>query len=317
MYYLGIDIGGTNLKVGVIDTYGKVIAKVSQKTMLSSGYDLVIQNIVMLMNDALEQAGLTWDDVKGIGVGSPGIIDCKMGEVIYWSNLDWTKKPLSRDLSEQINKPVIIGNDADAAVLGEKRFGAAKDANNSIMITLGTGVGGGVIINGKLLSCDNGISSELGHTKIADEGIKCSCGRYDCWEVYSSARALVKLTKTYMEKYPDSLMWEIGSLDKVKGKTAFVYALKDDFAAREVIERYIKRLSEGIVNIANIFRPELIIIGGGVSAEGEKLTKPLQEIMDKEFYGGALIPSVKIVTASLGSDAGIIGAASLAMERYE
>ena len=319
MYYIGVDIGGTNIKVGVVDSTGSILKKTSFPTKSQRPYIEIIKDIDNTIRNLLSEVGLVVNDIKAIGIGSPGSIDSRTGTVIYTNNLDWENVPLAQELTSLTGIPAYVHNDANAAAMGEWKFGTGKGCNDIVLITIGTGIGGGVIVNGKLLEGNYSAGAELGHTRIGGEGHLCTCGRTDCFETYSSATALIKFTKQAMQKNSSSLMWQFvgGDINKVDGRTAFECAKDQDKTAKEVVEKYIYYLGEGLANMANIFRPDLIILGGGVCAQGENLTKPLQEHLDKNIYANELVPTVKIVTASLGNDAGIIGAAALGIDKNE
>ena len=217
--------------------------------------------------------------------------------------------PVVRLLREKIDLPVKISNDANVAALGEAKFGAGKDYKNSILVTLGTGVGGGIIIDGKLFEGNKSAGAEIGHIVIEHGGEPCSCGRRGCFEAYSSATALKKRTKWAMEEDAGSAMWKKYTSDTASGKTAFEFA-DCDTSAREVVDWYIDYLACGLINLANAFRPEVIMLGGGVSNQGEELTGPLQEILDREIFAASYAP-VKVTRATLGSSAGVYGAVAL------
>ena len=311
-YYLGIDLGGTFIKGGIVDDEGNILLRDKVPTESEMGADVVVANIVTLCKSLMNKANLSASELGGIGVGVPGTADSERGEVTYANNLGWKNFPISDQIFEILGLPVKIANDASVAALGEARFGCGKGYRHSVMITLGTGVGGGLLLDGKLFEGNRSAGGELGHVVIVAGGEPCTCGRRGCLEAYASATALIRDTKRAMEKHPESKLWEIGSLDAVTGKTAFDYLDKDE-SAREVVERYIEMLGVGIVNIANLIRPEIIILGGGVCHEGERLIRPLQEMLDREIHGGDIGPAVKIVTAELGNDAGLLGAAALFM----
>ena len=311
-YYLGIDLGGTFIKGGIVDDEGNILLRDKAPTESEMGADGVVANIVTLCKSLMNKANLSASELGGVGVGVPGTADSERGEVTYANNLGWKNFPISEQLSEILGLPVKIANDASVAALGEARFGCGKGYRHSVMITLGTGVGGGLLLDGKLFEGNRSAGGELGHVVIVAGGEPCTCGRSGCLEAYASATALIRDTKRAMEKHPESKLWEIGSLDAVTGKTAFDYLDKDE-TAREVVEHYIEMLGVGIVNIANLIRPEIIILGGGVCHEGERLIRPLQEMLDREIHGGDIGPAVKIVTAELGNDAGLLGAAALFM----
>ena len=312
-YYIGIDLGGTYIKGGIVNENGEILVSDKTPTEVEKGDKGVAANIAKLANDLLSRLNLTVKDVEGLGIGSPGMIDSAEGNVVYANNLGWENFRICDELSRLLGGiKVKIGNDANVAALGEVKFGAARNYNSAVMITLGTGVGGGVVIDGKLVEGNMGAGAELGHIVIVKGGEQCSCGRKGCFEAYSSATALIRDTKRAMEAHPDSKMWECGSLDAVTGKTVFDYAPVDVYA-KEVVDSYIEYLACGLINYANVFRPEVILLGGGVCAQGDNLIKPLQKIFDKEIYAGDKGPKVPILIAELENSAGLLGAAALLM----
>jgi glucokinase-like ROK family protein len=312
-YYIGIDLGGTFIKGGIVDDLGNILISDKVLTESEKGADEVALNIANLCKTLLERVNMTASDIVGIGMGVPGMIDSAKGEVVYSNNLGWEHFFISEEVEKQTGLSVKIANDANVAALGETKFGCGKDYNNTVMLTLGTGVGGGIIINGKLFEGNCSAGAELGHSVIVAGGEKCTCGRKGCLEAYASATALIRDTKRAMQANKDTKMWEIGSLDNVTGKTAFDYKDFDD-SARKVVEGYIEKLGVGITNIANEFRPEAVILGGGVCAQGDNLIKPLQDYVNKEIFAGTKGPQVKILTATLGNNAGLLGAVALWME---
>ncbi|MDE7380215.1 MAG: ROK family protein [Clostridia bacterium] len=305
-YYLGIDIGGTNVKGVLVDERGKILCDGSVPTGCESGGENMCKNIASLCADLQNRAG-----VKPIaaGVGCPGII-AEDGTVLFAGNLGLNNFPLKERLSRLLSMPVCVTNDANAAALGEAAFGAGKDYNDSVFITLGTGVGGGIIIGGKIFEGGKNAGAEIGHMVIKHGGEKCTCGRKGCFEAYSSATALIRDTRKAMEADNSSAMWKCGGLDKVTGKTAFDYADCDP-AAKSVVDGYVYDLACGIINLANIFRPQAVILGGGVAEQGDKLIVPLQERLDAKIFGGQGYAPVKIVKASLGNLAGALVASEL------
>ena len=311
-YYIGIDLGGTFIKGGIVDDEGNIITRDKVPTESEKGASGVVANIVGLCRMLLDKVNMTTDDVVGIGMGVPGMIDSENGLVVYSNNLAWEDFSISREVEASLGLPVKIANDANVAALGEARFGCGKDYKTSVMLTLGTGVGGGIVIDGKLYEGNRSAGAELGHAVIIAGGEQCTCGRRGCLEAYASATALIRDTKRAMEAHPESKMWEIGSIDAVTGKTPFDYR-HTDAVAREVVDTYIERLGAGIANLANELRPEIMILGGGVCSEGAALTDPLQAILDREIFAGTRGPAVKIVTATLENDAGLLGAAALFM----
>ena len=309
-YYIGIDLGGTFIKGGIVDGIGNIVLQDKVPTESGKGASTVAMNIVNLCKKLLKNTNMTTVDVAGIGMGVPGMIDSQKGEVVYSNNLGWEHFFIAEELKKQTGLSVKIANDANVAALGETKFGCGKDYQNTVMLTLGTGVGCGIIINGKLFEGNHSAGAELGHSVIVAGGEQCTCGRKGCLEAYASATALIRDTKRTMKINKDSRMWEIGSLENVTGKTAFDY--KDtDQSAKTVVDSYIEKLGVGITNIANEFRPEAVILGGGVCAQGDNLIKPLQEFVNREIFAGDKGPQVKILTATLGNSAGLLGAVAL------
>lgn len=306
---LGIDIGGTTIKGIVIRGDGTVICQKSIATPLDGG-DSLSGNIVDLVNDMISFTGGYKTEIKGVGIGCPGLIDSKNGMVIFAGNLNLKYYPLGKTVSDKIGLPVKITNDANAAALGEAKFGAGKKYENSILVTLGTGVGGGIVIDGKLFEGGKSAGTEIGHTVIVENGERCTCGRRGCFETYASARALSEQTRLAMEENKYSEMWKGYNLDTVCGKTAFDY-MDTDITAKVIVDKYISHLACGIVNLVNVFRPEAVMLGGGVSEQGERLTEPLQKLVNKEIFAGTDYAPVKIIKAKLGSSAGAFGAAAL------
>ncbi|MBO4572615.1 MAG: ROK family protein [Clostridia bacterium] len=309
-FAVGIDLGGTMIKGGIVDDKGKLIVSRKIPTQAEEGSEKVAENIAYLVKMLLKRAEMSAGDVVGIGIGAPGTIDSKLGKVVYSNNLRWKDVDLAAAVEKATGIKVRIANDANVAALGEAKFGAGKGCKNVVMLTLGTGVGGGVIIDGKLFEGNGSAGAELGHMVISAGGEKCTCGLNGCFEAYSSSTALIRETKKAMLADKDSKMWEIGSIDKVNGKTAFDFEAVDK-SAKRVVEDYIRYLGVGVVDIVNIFRPEKIIIGGGVSAQKDRLTKPLNDIVRKKAMFGSAGPRCKIVTAKFENKAGILGAAAL------
>lgn len=312
MYYLGIDLGGTGIKAGVVNDNYEIIGRSSVATQMPRPADSIMDDIAAACRMAVEDAKISFDEIAEIGIGSPGTINSETGILEFSGNLDMHNYPMREALRERLGYDVHMENDANAAAYGEVVAGAAKGASNVVCITLGTGVGGGIIIDDKIFSGTNYAGAELGHTVIAMDGIPCNCGRSGCWECYASATALISQTKEAMEKNPDSEMWKIaGSLEKVNGKTAFDGMRAGDKAGIEVVENYIKYIACGVINVINTFQPDIVCIGGGVSKEGDNILKPLCAIIERERFSKYSKKQTEIVAAKLGNDAGIIGAAFL------
>jgi glucokinase len=310
--YIGIDLGGTNVAAGLVDAEGKILDKVSIPTNAEQGVNAVIEGIHNVCDLLQEKTGFDRDALKAIGIGVPGMMDPNTGIVIFCPNLPIENVDISSALSKKWGVPVYLNNDANCAALGEAFAGGAKDTNNAVCITLGTGVGGGIIIDKKIYSGFNGAAGEVGHIVIILDGRQCGCGRKGCWEAYASATGLIKTTREYMQEHPETLMWELagGDLAKVSGRTAFDAMRKGDEGGQHVVDLYIKHLAAGIIDMINIFQPEVLCIGGGISNEGDYLLKPLQKLVDEARYTRG-VPQTVIKRAELGNDAGIVGAAML------
>ncbi len=313
MYRLGIDLGGTNIVAGVVDENYKIVATAKRKTNCPRPVMEIVDDIAAVALEAVKNAGIKQTDIHSAGVGSPGAINPTEGIVINANNLGFFDVPLARLLKEKTNIDFFLDNDANSAAYGEFIAGAGKGSENFVMLTLGTGVGGGVIIDGKILTGFNYAGAEIGHTVIQMDGQVCSCGRQGCFEAYASATALIRQTKQAMKRYPDSAMWDIveGNIEKVDGRTAFDGMRQGDKAAKDVVDKFIYYLSVGVANNVNIFQPEILCIGGGISKEGDTLIAPLTELVAGENFARAVKEKVQIKTARLGNDAGIIGAAFL------
>mgnify|MGYP000149367773 FL=1 len=314
-YYIGIDLGGTNIAAGVVNENNEIVAKTSVKTGSGRPVNLIVDDMANAAKSAAESIGLTLNEVEWVGVGAPGTANKASGVIEYSNNLGWYDVPLVQMLEERTGKKVYIENDANAAAYGEYVAGAAKKADSSVMVTLGTGVGGGIVLNNKIYTGFNFAGAELGHSVIVVDGRPCTCERRGCLEAYASATGLITTTREYMEKYKDSVMWDLveHDLSKVSGRTAFDAMRKGDKAGKMVVDEYIKYLACGITNIINTFQPDILCIGGGICHEGDTLMVPLKEIVKREVYSRNSAKNTEIVAASLGNDAGIIGAALLGM----
>lgn len=310
--YIGIDLGGTNIAVGLVNEKCEIIHKGSVPTLKERSYQAIVKDMADLAKKVTEEAGYTLADVKAVGIGCPGTVDSVNGEVVYSSNIKMDHVPLVAEFKKHIDIPVSIENDANAAAYGEY-IAKGKKIDSFVLITLGTGVGGGVIINGKIYRGFNGSGTEIGHVSIVMDGKVCTCGKRGCFEQYASVTALINQTKEKMENCPESLMHEwVKKKGKVNGRTAFECAKAGDKAAKEVKEQYIRYVAEGVSNIINIFQPELFVIGGGISKEGDELLIPIKEFVYKNDFN-KYMPKTEIAIAKLFNDAGIIGAALAAV----
>ena len=309
-YYIGIDIGGMTVKGIIMERDGSPLAQGSIATGSKDGGNAMCINIAALISKMADESKINLSEAVGVGVGCPGLIDSKNGTIVFAGNLGLENFPLGKAISNKVGLPVKVTNDANAAALGEAKFGAGKEYSDSILVTLGTGVGGGIIIDGKLFEGGKSAGTEIGHTVIETNGYPCTCGRWGCFECYASATALMRKTKDAMEEDTGSEMWKTYTPQTVSGKTPFEYA-ETDIAAKQVVDWYVKHLACGITNLANVFRPQVVMLGGGVSEQGERLTVPVQRLVDKELFAGTDFAPVKVVKASLGSRAGAYGAAAL------
>ena len=297
---------------GVVDDEFRIVATAKCKTRIPRPAEEIVVDMARMAKEAVQNAGLTMADIAYVGVGSPGTCNADTGIVEYSNNLQFEKLPLRDMLGGMLDKAVYIENDANAAALGEALAGAAKGAQSCVCITLGTGVGGGIIIDGKIYGGFNFAGAELGHTVIMVDGELCTCGRFGCWEAYASATALINQTRRAMVNHPDSAMWSIAEdLDKVNGRTAFDGMRAGDAVAAQVVDTYIKYIATGLINVINIFQPEVLCIGGGICKEGDTLLKPLAAHIERERYSKYSSHQTRLCVATLGNDAGIIGAAFL------
>lgn len=314
MYYLGIDLGGTNVAAGVVNDKYEIIGKASVPTEADAGEARIVENIARAGRAAMENAGVTESDIESIGIGAPGSIDVERGVVTYANNLGFRNTPLAEMVGKYFpGKRIAIENDANVAAYAEHLAGAAKGTRHSVTITLGTGVGGGMVVDGKIYSGFNGAGGEFGHIVIERDGWQCSCGRRGCWEAYASVTGLIRLTKQEMERDGDSVMWEIvgGDISKVNGLTAFDAMRKGDRTGTYVVDTYLHSVAEGLTDVINIVQPEVLCIGGSISKEGDTLLTPVKRIVYADMYAKRCDTHTEVRIAKLRGDAGIIGAALL------
>ena len=310
MYSIGVDIGGMSIKVGVVDRDGNILKRGKVVTDVEGGEHKIINDIADLILTLIDPKDR---DFVGIGIGCPGAINSATGVVDRAFNLKWHKVALAEELARRINKRIKVSNDANVAALGETMYGVGRAYTDTIFLTLGTGVGGGIMLNGKLYEGNESKGAELGHMVLVVDGEQCSCGRRGCMEAYCSATALIRETKKAMLADKKSSMWEFvgGDIEKVDGRVAFECSKSGDKSANAVVDYFVKYLGEGMLNFANIFRPQAIILGGGVCAQGDYLIYKLKDYCKDRNYGFANTPRFDILVAQLGNDAGIIGAAGL------
>jgi len=312
-YYLGIDLGGTNIAVGVVDENYKIVSKESIPTNAGRSVEKIVEDIFLLSKRVAEKANIAFDSFSSWGIGMPSYVNPKTHLLVHANNLGWINLPIYDYLRKHTSLPLYIENDANCAALGEALAGAAHDFDNVIMITLGTGVGGGIILNKRIFSGCDLMGAELGHTKLIYDGETCTCGQKGCLESYCSATALIRQAKDGMRQHVDSRMWNMcdRNLEKIDGKMVFDASRHGDPLAKKLVEQYIEYLSCGLSTFVTIFRPERIILGGGLIGADDLLFEPLNKRLYDNTFAASEIGVPKIVKAQLGNDAGIIGAALL------
>lgn len=310
---IGVDLGGTNIKVGIVNQGGQILFQNSRTTNPSRLYRLIIQDIIEQIEEGMIQVGKTVKEIKSIGIGIPGIAELQTGNVIYCTNLSWYNVPIGEMIRKHFDKPVFIENDATVAALAESISGSTKGVPNSVFLTLGTGVGGGIIINHKVYSGSHGAGSEIGHMIVGENFYECNCGRNGCLETFVSATAMIRYAQKHIQEGvtdTEILNMAEGIIENITAKMIFDSAQKGDLLAKKVVERMIKYLSIGIANIHNMLDPDRVTIGGGVSKAGNALLEPLREAVSKQSFCKG-VKYGDITLAQLGNDAGIIGAAFL------
>jgi len=311
--YIGIDLGGTNIAVGIVDAKGTIMHEKSCATRSEREPEEIINDMSNLVLSILEDSNIDLKEIEAIGIGIPGLAD-KDGNVIYCVNLGWKNVPLKSLLQNTLHKPIYIDNDATVAALAEYESGSMKNCTSGIMLTLGTGIGGGIILNGEIHSGSHGVGSELGHMVVGDNFYDCNCGRNGCLETFASSTAIIKHTKKLIEEMKDNtilLERADGNINNINAKIIFECAKEGDKIANIAVTRLVKYLGTGILNIINFIDPEIIALGGGVAGAGEYLLDMvIAHVMANKYYEE--LPIAKIVLAQLGNEAGIIGAAMIA-----
>jgi len=308
MYRIGIDLGGTNIAVGVVDDHHRIVAEASLPAGAHRPAEQVVADMCRAVELALDKAGLTPADCASIGVGTPGTCDPERGVVVRAYNLNWFDVPVCAMLTAHFGLPARLSNDANCAALAETVAGAAVGCRNMMLITLGTGVGGGIIVDGRIVSGLGGAGGEPGHSLLVLDGEPCTCGRRGCWEVYASATALIRQGREAATAHPTSLL---NRYPELTGRDVFDAADAGDETAQAVLERYYVYVAAGITDLVNILSPEMVLIGGGISRQGERLLRPIRRYVAANCFGGAKRLQPVIQAAQLGNEAGIIGAAAL------
>ena len=321
MYYLGIDLGGTNIAAGIVNEKFEIVKKKSTPTLANRDGKLIIKDMAELCRSLIADCGLTLKDIAYAGIATPGTANSETGVVEYANNLPFKNFPIADLLKEYLGvEKVYIENDANAAAKAEAIAGAAKGAKYSVMITLGTGLGGGIVLDGKVYSGFNHAGAELGHIVIQKDGKQCSCGRRGCWETYSSATGLTNMTREHLIKAraegKKSLIEDMigGNLDNCNARVSFAAMKQGDEVGKAIVDEYISYLASGIASIINIFQPNVLSIGGGVCGEKDYLLKPLiEQVFGQTYTKTGVSPQCEIKIAELGNDAGIVGAAVLGL----
>lgn len=312
MVYIGVDIGGTGIQVGVVSPEGVILHKGAIVTRIDIPVADQIAAMAQCVLDTLRTADLTLDDVKAVGLGVPGIVDPRTGHIPFCTNLGWHDVDLVGEFRKHIDKPIFVGNDATVAALAESVAGASAGTSSSVLLTLGTGVGGGIIINGKVWNGFHGVGSEIGHMILQSGGEQCNCGNRGCLERYASATAVILMARRAVAEHPDSMIMTTvdGDPAKINAKVVFDAAKAGDAVALDIFNRYVEYLAQGLGNIVNFFDPEVIVLGGGLSKSGNFLLDALRAAFPK-YCLYKTMPTPEILLAKLGPDAGIIGAAML------
>lgn len=313
MYTVGVDLGGTNISVGVLDQNWKIIGRGQRPTKAPRAAEELFDDLTRAVADAVADAGLTMADIKSVGIGTPGSVNKEKGSIEFANNLGFHHVPARAMLVDRLRCPVFLDNDANCAALGEALAGSGKGVDSFIAITLGTGVGSGIVIDGKIINGVNDAAGECGHMVIAIDGVPCNCGRRGCWEAYASATALIAQTKQAMQQHPESKCWELagGDIEAVNGRTSFDAWRAGDAVGKQLVENYMHYLAVGLGNLINALQPAKICIGGGIGHEKENLLAPLRELVKLERYTLYAEKQTELVSAQLGNDAGIVGAAAL------
>ncbi|MBQ8391845.1 MAG: ROK family protein [Clostridia bacterium] len=308
--YIGIDVGGTSIKAGVVNHAGDIITKYAVPTPLDNNENF-LKAMLESVQVALKEANVKADEIEAIGIGAPGVVDREKGLLVNSPNIPYINAPVREYLQKNLkNVPVLVENDANSAALGE--YYKADNAKNFVFITLGTGVGGGVVIDGKLFTGTNGAAGELGHVVIHAGGRKCGCGREGCWEAYASVTGLIKTTKEHKDEIKG-----IKEGDRISGRTVFELAKKGDKDAERVRNMWIEEVAIGITDMVNIFQPDELVVGGAISKEGDVIMEPIREYVKKHSFNVGELKRTNIVASRIGGDAGIIGAALLYKNKSE
>ena len=308
--YIGIDVGGMSIKAGVVTHAGDIIAKCAVPTPLDNN-ESFCKAMLESVEGALKEANIEIDEIEAIGIGAPGVVDRDKGLLVNSPNIPYINAPVREYLQKNLKDvPVLVENDANSAALGE--YYKADNAKNFVFITLGTGVGGGVVIDGRLFTGTNGAAAELGHVVTHAGGRKCGCGREGCWEAYASVTGLIKTTEEHREEIKG-----IRPGDRVSGRTVFELAKKGDKDAERVRNMWIEEVAIGITDMVNIFQPDELVVGGAISKEGDVIMEPIREYVKEHSFNVGKLRRTNVMASRIGGDAGLIGAALLYKNKSE
>ena len=312
-YSVAIDLGGTNIASGIVSEEGELVYKASVPVENSSDINSLLCQVSEAVKQTAKDSEIPKEDIVFVGIGIPGICKSEKGPVIFAPNIFWKDVDVVSVIENSVGLPVILGNDADCAAIGEYRLGMGKGFRSMLMLTLGTGVGGSIIYDGKIGTGFGSFGGEFGHIPLVSGGVQCNCGKRGCFEVYCSAVALKRQTREAAMLNKDSVIWDMceGDLDNIGGRTPFDAAEKGDSTGIQIVDQYITYLADGISGLINVFRPEIVVLGGGVSNQGDSLIDPLNEKVSKMCYSSPDIEPPKVYKATLGNKAGIIGAGLL------
>ncbi|MDO5400357.1 MAG: ROK family protein [Eubacteriales bacterium] len=315
MYKIGIDLGGTSIKAGLVSQSFEILLEKNTPTNISVGAENIIRRIAELADELVREAQIPEEQIQGIGIGSPGVIDRRRGVVLYSNNFYWENVPLLDILGTYTSRRAFIANDAQCAVLGELVAGAGVGCQDLVLLTLGTGVGSGIVVNGRIFEGGGG-GGIYGHNIIVRNGEPCTCGRRGCAESYASATALIRRTRELVVSGKSPALAKLCSHDiqKVTGKTVFDAAKQSDPSSCALVKDYIEELGESIVNLINLFRPQKVLLSGGICNQGQYILEPLNKFVQENCYAGKYLPIAPVEIAKLGAKAGLVGAAALIHE---
>lgn len=309
---IGIDVGGTKIAGGVVDENGEILEMLRVPTPAQDS-QASIDASIQIVEDLKKRY-----DVEAVGIGAPGFINNDRSSVIFAPNVNWVNEPVAEKVASAVDLPVVLENDANVAAWGEYKFGAAKGCNSMVIVTVGTGIGGGIILDGHLLRGSHGFAAEIGHMSLVPDGLLCPCGEHGCWEMYSSGSALVRLAKERAIKSPATaaklIEFANGDIDSIDGKIIDQAVAAGDSAARDCFHEISRYLGQGMANLAAALDPEMFVISGGVCNAGDFLLLPVREAFETRVTARDLRPMPQIALAQLGNLAGLIGAANIALQ---